>query len=142
MPYKDEERNREATRNWQKRPENKPRSARWYSMPENKVRKREYQFKQRIMVPQHYSGSGIPFCACCGEANIEFLQVDHVDGGGTQHRKLIGKSALYRWLIQQGYPQGFRVLCANCNLSYGLYGYCPHLKARSESPLAAGNEQG
>ena len=32
----------------------------------------------------------------------------------------------YRWLKKNKYPKAFRVLCHNCNVSYGLYGYCPH----------------
>mgnify|MGYP001568273127 CR=1 FL=1 len=40
---------------------------------------------------------------------------------------IFGKgSAFYRWLKQQGYPPGIRVLCFNCNCALGLFGYCPH----------------
>lgn len=66
-------------------------------------------------------------CQCCGEAHIEFLAIDHVSGGGSQHRKNLGGKNFYLWLKEQGYPQGeFRCLCHNCNMSFGLYGYCPH----------------
>jgi hypothetical protein len=33
---------------------------------------------------------------------------------------------LYLWLKRNNYPTGFRVLCHNCNLAIGFYGYCPH----------------
>lgn len=69
-----------------------------------------------------------PKCDCCGEAHIEFLSVDHVDGKGARHRKHLRKSGtgFYHWLKANGFPLGFRVLCHNCNQSLGHYGYCPH----------------
>lgn len=76
----------------------------------------------RVEVLNHYGG----VCACCGEGHYEFLSIDHVNGGGRQHRKAIGKSTVYEWLIKNSYPLGFRVLCHNCNQSIGLYGDCPH----------------
>jgi hypothetical protein len=78
-------------------------------------------------------------CACCGESRREFLAIDHIGGGGGDHRRsLFGKRnagghVFYRWLHQQGYPLGFRVLCHNCNQSMGLYGYCPHEVERGTS---------
>lgn len=75
-------------------------------------------------------------CSCCGEGHIEFLTLDHVDGDGARQRKALkgetrGRvqgTEFYRWLKRQGWPQEprLRVLCANCNLSTGWYGYCPH----------------
>lgn len=75
----------------------------------------------------HYSNGDVK-CACCGERHIEFLTIDHINGGGTKHRKEIGKngSSLYQWLKNNNYPEGFRVLCFNCNCSYGMLKYCPH----------------
>jgi hypothetical protein len=29
-------------------------------------------------------------------------------------------------LRRDNYPDGYRVLCANCNFSRGIHGYCPH----------------
>lgn len=58
---------------------------------------------------------------------MEFLAIDHIDGGGTAHRRQVGHGdAFYKWLRAAGLPAGFRVLCHNCNLSLGFYGYCPH----------------
>lgn len=68
-------------------------------------------------------------CDCCGIDNYEFMAIDHIYGNGNKHRKdnkIGGGQQFYRWLKKQNYPSGFRVLCHNCNMSYGLYGYCPH----------------
>ncbi len=75
-------------------------------------------------------------CQCCGESNIEFLSIDHINGGGRQHRISVSSPgcAFYLWLRRNGYPKKeFRALCCNCNQSIGLYGYCPH-KSQSKFP--------
>lgn len=67
-------------------------------------------------------------CACCGEAEFSFLTIDHIGGGGNKHRKLIGKtsSRIYRWLRNNNFPEGFQILCANCNQSKSQNGQCAH----------------
>lgn len=73
-------------------------------------------------------GGNPPKCACCGEKNVEFLSFDHINGGGLRHQKKEKYVNLMRWLKNNKYPKGFRVLCHNCNFSNGHYGYCPHKK--------------
>jgi len=90
---------------------------------EANFRSRNQRKKERKFLIDHYGGK----CACCGESRIEFLAIDHIDGGGTEHRERVGKGwKFYQWLRREGYPKGFRVLCHNCNLAIGFYGYCPH----------------
>lgn len=104
------------------------------------INKRERD-KLRLEVLRHYSGSDIPFCDCCGDSHLEFMALDHKNGGGNKHRRRILKSMghvgkkvdwlnMYRWARQNNYPDIFRVLCHSCNFSYGAYGYCPHQKER------------
>ena len=83
--------------------------------------------KYRRLVIEHYGGIN-PKCSCCGESMYEFLTIDHISGNGNQHKKAIKKTgdAFYGWLINNNYPEGYQVLCMNCNHSYGHYGYCPH----------------
>lgn len=76
---------------------------------------------------RHYSPGQQPKCACCGEPRIEFLELDHINGDGGEHRKQMGSWGIYRWLAKHNYPPlALRVLCSNCNRSLGCYGYCPH----------------
>jgi len=75
----------------------------------------------------HYS-YGTMTCACCGEPIIEFLTIDHINGGGCKHRQKIGVGTVfYHWLIKNGFPEGYQVLCYNCNCGRDKNGgMCPH----------------
>lgn len=85
--------------------------------------------KLRLQILTHY-GNGVARCVCCGEDLLEFLVLDHINGGGGTERK---KYPGYLWirLRKLGFPPGYRTLCSNCNHSYGRYGYCPHQKKDS-----------
>jgi hypothetical protein len=91
------------------------------------------RLKRKMLIFRHYS-SEIPFCACCGEEEIKFLSIDHINGGGTKHRqelqkapgKPAGGSVIYGWIVKNNFPEGFQILCHNCNQAKGFYGMCPH----------------
>lgn len=80
--------------------------------------------KRKRAVFRHYGES----CACCGESHLLLLTIDHLDQNGAEHRREIatgGGAGMYDWLIAQGFPEGYRTLCFNCN--FGEYhGGCPH----------------
>lgn len=63
-------------------------------------------------------------CACCGDPNLEFLQIDHVDGGGREHRAS-GVTSIFYWLRSHKYPPGFQTLCSNCNWAKRQNPHCP-----------------
>ena len=93
-------------------------------------RKSDYRHKVRLDILRHYS-NGKMKCGCCGESNVEFLTIDHIQKKKNsadykeKGRKICG-STLYKWLKKNKYPEGYRVLCFNCNCSLGFWGYCPH----------------
>jgi hypothetical protein len=96
------------------------------------------RLRLKIEVLSHYS-EGNPVCACCGEDHIEFLQIDHIAGDGAAQKRSVGmhgKSSeeFYKWLKRNGFPPGFRPLCANCNTALGFFGYCPHQRDKPETP--------
>jgi len=89
---------------------------------------REKALKLKLEVLTHYGG-GTPKCACCGESIIEFLTIDHINNNGEKHRKQIGSGGgFYRWLKENNFPKGYRVLCFNCNCGRKLTKnkICPH----------------
>lgn len=109
-------------RTWEKLKEDPDRYARYLNAASNRQR------RLKVKVLEHYAG-GPPRCECCGTDAIEFLTLDHIDGGGYKHRKEVGAN-VYQWVVRTGYPKDiFRILCLNCNFSVGHYGYCPHIAA-------------
>lgn len=94
---------------------------------DSNTRTRIWNRKIRLMALVRYSDNP-PCCACCGESTIEFLAIDHTNNNGMEHRKITkgSGSKTYSWLLKNNYPDGFQVLCHNCNLAKGCYGKCPH----------------
>lgn len=82
--------------------------------------------KLRVLALQSYGGK----CACCGLEDQPFLSIDHINNDGARHRrqeKLKGSGYhLYAWLKKHNFPNGFQVLCYNCNLAKQHFGMCPH----------------
>jgi hypothetical protein len=67
------------------------------------------------------------FCVCCGESRKQLLTIDHVHGNGSKHRAQLGRGGVIAQIIRNGCPKDkYRILCMNCNSSFGHYGYCPH----------------
>lgn len=94
-------------------------------------KKRSYWKRQRLIVLYHYSKGKLE-CKCCKENIYEFLALDHIKGGGTQHRKKLGSKYIYSWLIKNNFPKGYQVLCHNCNQAKGFHGKCPHKKRKHQ----------
>ena len=90
-----------------------------------KNRNRERYRQRRVEVINRYGGK----CVCCGETMFEFLVLDHVHGGGGRERKTLPTTSLIRKLYTSPVLlPGYRILCHNCNMALGFYGYCPHVK--------------
>lgn len=80
--------------------------------------------KKRELVYDHYGRS----CACCGEFRKQFLTIDHIARDGSHHRKTF-HGLICDWLVRNGYPDGFQILCFNCNCGRERNnGTCPHLE--------------
>lgn len=80
--------------------------------------------KNKFIVMNKYGG----MCVCCNENRIVFLSIDHINNDGNIHRrelKIKGGTGMYRWLIKNNFPEGFQILCMNCNHAK-RFGVCPH----------------
>ncbi len=111
--------------------------------PERAERSREYATAIRDAVFAHY---GIA-CACCGSDGQ--LTIDHVVGDGKEHRASMetkdqGSLTFYRWLISNGFPAGFQVLCRPCNSSKGRRAHCTlsHPESGRQLTTFAASESG
>jgi hypothetical protein len=92
---------------------------------DNNLRKKERLRQMKLAVINHYGGE----CKCCHLTNLIFLVIDHIKGGGNQHRKTLirGSGEFYKWIINNNFPPDFQVLCWNCNAAkYFNNGICPH----------------
>ena len=68
-------------------------------------------------------------CACCGESEMEFLGIDHINGGGARHKKNVGHGVQFiKWIIKNNFPDDLQILCHNCNVakSNKKEFICPH----------------
>ncbi len=70
---------------------------------------------EKVGIIAHYSNNTRK-CARCGFDDLRALTIDHINGGGTEHRKILHRTgaSFYRWLRMNGYPGGYQVLCHNC----------------------------
>lgn len=86
--------------------------------------RRQYHADLRAAVFGHYGTA----CSCCGSSKR--LVLDHVNSDGPAHRTAIfGKPKIqatmfYRWVIDNGFPEGLQVLCHSCNASKAAGPYC------------------
>ena len=137
MPYDKEkqkeyyQKNRERIKEYQSRPEVKARIKENESRPERIERTHEIRSDIKLQVFTEYSkrlsNSDIPCCACCGKnSHIVFLTIDHIVGKKYQNDNGLKGGDLYRWLKRHNFPEGYQVLCWNCNSAKGLSGKCPH----------------
>lgn len=76
----------------------------------------------RLEIIKHYGSR----CCCCNEKRTHFLSIDHIYGNGSIHRKSFKNLRYYyRWILKNK-PNWLRLLCYNCNMAKGFFGYCPH----------------
>lgn len=116
------------------------RHQKWYLKNQEKMRQKrreryENQKQKRGGLPSpeylkakdevlRYYSSGSMKCGCCGIVGVHFLTIDHING----KRNGDGRSGyrLYRYLIKNNFPEGYQVLCWNCNGAKRTQIECPH----------------
>jgi hypothetical protein len=74
-----------------------------------------YKLRVKMEVLSHYSPSLT--CQKCGFPHLKALTIDHINGGGNEHRRKIGvrnSHEFYKWIVANNYPVDLQVLCMNC----------------------------
>lgn len=84
--------------------------------------------KLKIEVFNHYCKGNVR-CQCpkCDVSEIKFLTIHHINNDGAKHRKEIntnGGTGYYIWLKRNNFPDGYQVLCYNCNCGKDRNGVC------------------
>jgi len=94
----------------------------------------EKKFELKINVLTHY-GNGKCACVICGFDDLRALSIDHIEGGGNEHRRKVGRQ-IYLWLREQDYPEGYQTLCMNCQFIKRYKNDIPLLKLRKAKTLS------
>jgi hypothetical protein len=100
------------------------RSRKYRESHDRKSYQADHRARTKAEAIEAYGGA----CGCCGETEPVFMSLDHVQGGGKQHRKeIFGQKGgnMWAWAKNNGYPDSLRLLCFNCNFAEH-WGGCPH----------------
>ena len=104
-------------------------SKQWYidNMDREKKKHKDYRelhkeehktkrFAIRLEVLKYYSDNTLR-CKNCNEEHLEFLEIDHINGGGKKHKRDMNFGSVYDWLYRHNFPDKniYQVLCSNCN---------------------------
>lgn len=83
--------------------------------------------ERRAKVVDGYGGK----CVCCGDDDPNVLELHHVNGDGSSHRREVGSTwKLQQWAIDNNFPDRVELLCANCHTAKTRTGDCSYRKAR------------
>jgi hypothetical protein len=144
---------------YQSRPEVKAKASKRNTTSEFRAKGRILHNNERLKIFQAYSkrlsNSDIPCCNCCGlNSHIDFLAIDHIFGRvemdsipelvAIGYSSKLEGSKLRDWIMQNNFPDGFQILCHNCNFAKGFLknnNTCPHETARKEETFAMMEEQ-
>ena len=85
----------------------------WYkdNKYESCMQHKKYRKEQCIEAMAGYGSE----CLFCGEDRLAGLVFHHVNGDGIEHRKGI-KGSLYKWIIENDFPDNIILLCGTCHL--------------------------
>lgn len=108
--------------------ENKVKNTSNYSK-NNRDKINQYNLLLKHTVIEKYGGK----CSCCGENQILFLTIDHINNDGNVERdmKNYNTVSFYMKLKREEIRDDIQVLCFNCNLGKSINnGICPHVEIR------------
>ena len=112
--------------------------------PEYHLKVKNVRDDRRLKMLEIYSkrlsNSNIPCCNCCEENfHVDFLAIDHIAGKRQmdsepelkrlKYTSKLKGNRLVDWIIKNNFPDGFQILCHNCNFAKGLRdrnNICPH----------------
>lgn len=83
-----------------------------YILPKHRTAENDRNTKLRIALIEFMGGA----CVQCGFSDFRALQIDHINGGGRNDRRLYGTR--YWKIVKESIIKGekkYQLLCANCN---------------------------
>ncbi len=120
---------------WEK-PETKATIQKYRSTPQGKAKMKEYRTSPKVKTKKRDSYSrftksakiiiarGERECACCGNKNFKWLQIDHIVPPRSKSRENVTKLA--RQVVQgKRSDSEYQIFCSNCNFSKKDLKDCP-----------------
>jgi hypothetical protein len=113
---------------------------------EQLLRIKEHHSRVKLEVLMHYSNKLVPECANLFNmhetpfTDVDCLSIDHINGrnhlpdeerAAKDRGENLKGSSFYRWLRKNNYPQGYQVLCMNCQYKKEI------LRKRNYQPFSA-----
>jgi hypothetical protein len=147
--YKQTTEVKEKQKEYDSRPTSILRRRKWSETPEVMKKAKEVRASNTLVrlnilsgYSKRLSNSTVPCCNCCGlNSHLDFLEIDHIAGkkqmDSIPELVAIGYSSelkhqkLRNWIIKNNFPDGFQILCHNCNMGKGMKknnNKCPHEK--------------
>jgi len=81
----------------------------------NRIKVNETNRKYRQGLKDKIYSNYKPVCNHCGITDLRCLSIDHVNNDGASERKIYGVSVkFFRYIINQGFPDKYQILCMNC----------------------------
>lgn len=108
MPYKNKE-------------DKNAHNRRYKSTEEYRLTRIQQTIERRLKAIEGYGGK----CVCCEDSRTKYLQLDHVNNDGAEHRRGITSTRdMYSWAIRNQFPDTLQLMCANCHFAKSYYGNC------------------
>jgi hypothetical protein len=74
-------------------------------------------------------------CSCCGNNNLDHLEIDHINNDGSIRRKNKLDMGIYLKILAMKDVGHLQILCCNCNMSKAILGQCEHVNKQSQYVL-------
>ena len=109
---------------WCRGPKSPDRSMCEECLAKHAKNRREKHQQERDKTIFGYGGK----CVCCGLTAATYLQLDHINNNGADHRRILTKGKrggdLYRWAVKNKFPPILQLLCGNCHQAKTRGGKC------------------
>lgn len=98
--------------------------------------------EHKLQVINHYTDND-PKCANCGLDILSLLSIDHINNDGAEHKRKLfsGKRrgdtrAVYKDIVEKNFPEGYQILCFNCNYHKEFVRRCEVYEKKMDEALS------
>ena len=127
---------REYMKEYMQRPKIKTYYEEHNQRPEVKEHTNDYYRKYHKSLQRQFLEMYGGACICCGEKDIRFLTLDHVNEDGANDRRRRSRATILREALSNLNTEKYQILCYNCNMGRSINnGVCPHSPHKPETSI-------